>query len=327
MTEVGELMLAWMSWKEQGALAHLQDRLAWVTGIHVGGLPNWGVREWVRTVSGLGHCVADWDRGRWAMEPPTLYQVAGVSSIGVFRGRRDDRFTRLAGIEGAEFHSVSPEFTTLEPGLLPKTHYVEFLDQDAEKVAGELDLAWTGNESALVAGRLPRSSEWGRRASQPPNDCPIERFELGEGGRGSADPQFSGQFVRYGMPPSRASDGFYRWKHHRRTEYANVRAGVWTRGTRAVCTHRELSRLGRSVLTFVSSPDDWMIGEPMGTVSVPRACPLPDMQRRALMLCSGRPERVEKDAVLGLPASSFVNVPRSTAQVIARSLGQTLRVG
>lgn len=327
MTEVGEIMLAWMSWKEQGTLAHIQDRLAWVTGVHGGGLPTWGIREWVRTVSGLGHCVVDWERGRWAMEPSTLYQVAGVSSIGVFRGRRDDRFTRLYGIEGAVVHSVSPEFTTLEPGLLPMTHYVEFLDQDAERVAGDLDLAWTGNESALLAGKLSRSSGLGRCTPQPPNDCPIERFELGEGGHGSAVPQFSVQFVRYGMPPSGASDGFYRWKHHRKAEYANVRAGIWTRGTRAECTHRELSRLGRSALAFVSSPDDWMIGEPMGTVSVPRACPLPDMQRRALMLCSGRPEQVGKEVGDRPSVSSFVNVPRSTAQVIARSLGQTLRVG
>jgi hypothetical protein len=81
----------------------------------------------------------------------------------------------------------------------------------------------------------------------------------------------------------------------------------------ATGVYAALSRWGENVLSY--TPDSVN-----GTLTMPLTTPLPTLQARTAALCSGLAPRFDNGVLF------YWNVPRATAERIARSLDQTLMV-
>lgn len=304
---VGDLLLRWMSEVGSGTIADLRSRIDWICRTVNIEPPSYASGRWLRDVSSLGHCEVDWDAGHWSVAPPALVRLPTADGIAVIAGARRPRTMRsLEDVWGslATARRVPPAGDV----PLPITFYVTFRS-DAELVdaATEAGLVFAGQAAGRIARALP--------VCRP-------RVPAGPPAYGSAVGRLEATQPRDWRPASAAQtnppDGLYREQVHGRWRHITRRDGEWFACDLSTGIFAELARRKESALRW--RPDSERTGADVGTVFVDWGAPLPALHCRALVMCTGLPPRFGATATTAI----FENVPRTVADCVCTSLGQSL---
>lgn len=318
---LGDTLLQWMSWQQRGRISDVQEKLVWLASGSGVVIPQWQVREWVRVIDALGHCDVDWERERWEISPPTLSQLAGPSVLAVRTGRMDQTLERLADGEDVAVHRVTHTETVLPEILVPATLFVKPLDPDLLSISDQLGLEWVGRAYEDEAAALTPIAKGRTQIARPPDNTLLERLKVPPSADSPlGDSRGAPRFFRSQEIPFSVADGSFRWTEGRRKHHAIVREGAWFEADRAECIHLELSRLGKSSMSWRATGS---VRSGVGRVVIASGCFLPRIHARTLTLCSGVPPQVA-DSPRG--DTCYLNVPRRIAELVATALGQDLTV-
>lgn len=306
---VGDVLLRWMSEVGAGTTADLRARIDWIARTANIETRSYTSGRWLRDLSALGHCEVDWGRGRWAVAPPALVRLPSADGLAVVAGARRLR-TVLALKEF--FGSLHPARRDPPPGEvpLPKTLYATFTrESDLSDAAKAADITFAGQSAHQIARSL--SSTRPEALTGPPAfGAQLKILE-------SMQPR--------SWQPARATqvspaDGLYSEQINGKLRYLTRRGGEWFACDLAIGIFAELARRKESAIRWRADPG--REAADTGTVFVDWGAPLPPLQNRALVLCSGLPARFGTTAATAI----YENVPRSVAVRVSTSLGQPLAV-
>lgn len=318
---LGDTLLQWMSWERRGRISDVQERLVWLASGSGIVIPQWQVREWVRVIDALGHCDVDWKRERWEVRPPALSQVAGPNVLAVRTGRMDQTLERLLKCRDVTVHRLNRPKTSLPDVLVPTTLIIEPLDPDLLSISEQLGLEWVGRTYEDEAAALTPIAKGRTQIARPPDNTLLERLAVPPSADSAlGDSRGAPRFLRSREIPFRVADGSFRWTEGRRKHHAIVREGAWFEADRAECIHLELSRLGKSSMSWHATGSE---RSGVGRVVIASGCFLPRIHARTLTLCSGVPPHV---ADFPRGDACYLNVPRRIAELVATVLGQDLAV-
>lgn len=302
-----DTMLAWMSETGWGDLQDLRQRVTWLARTANRNPTKTEPGRWLRDVSTLGHAEVDWDRDRWAIAPATAVLLPASDGTVVLAGRRP--LDLVAQLE-ADFavSIVEPDANDFSRLPVPSTVYLQTeslaeLDQALRAVG----VRYVGCAARAIADRLTRV-HLGEPAGQPAWNTPVERLVTG-GARGI-------DFVR-GAPDG---DGLCRFLVNGRQHYRYRDGGDWLRTDHAAGIWWALAERREQVIRWRAERHS--NGDDIGTLFVDQGAPLPPLQARVLVLCSGLPTQFGRTARTAI----YTNIPRSVADLVARSVRQFVSV-
>jgi hypothetical protein len=300
-----DLMLSWMSETGSGEVQDLRQRVTWLARTTVRNPAPYEAGRWLRDVASLGHAEVDWDGGRWAMAPAVGVLLPASGGTAVLAGAR-----RIGLVDGLEaqvaVQTVAAEESANERLPVPSSVYIQADSVDGLAAAlKSVDAQYSGCAARLIADRLPALA-LGALAAPPSWSAQAERLVLGSGFR------FGGS-----LP---AGDGLCRLTLYGRPRYLYRSGSDWYHTDHA---HGILWALAeRNVSVFRWRLERTASGEDIGTAFVDQGAPLPPLQARALVLCSGLPTQFGNAAKTAI----YRNVPKQVAQQVADSIRQHLSV-
>lgn len=300
-----DLLLTWMSEVGSGDIRDLRQRVAWAARAADRSPKSYETGRWLRDLSALGHAEIDWQGGTWAVAPAVATLLPATGGTAVLAGsRRVGVIDRLE--ERVAVHVVRHE-SNHEGLRAPSSVFVQ-----ADSLA-ELRAALEGAR-VQYGGCAPRSIAMGLRqiALGAPAAPPA---------RGDAAEHLSARDdeVRfYSGPPT--GDGLCRTSVYGRPSYRYRSNGSWYHTDHA--TGILLDRADRRISVLRFRPDCVADSEEIGTVFIDQGAPLPPLQVRALVLCSGLPTQFGDLARTAI----YRNVPKDIALLVADSIHQQLTV-
>jgi hypothetical protein len=300
-------MLAWMSETGSGDIQDLRQRITWLARTADRNPDKAESGRWLRDVSSLGHAEIDWATGRWAIAPATAALLPASDGTIVLAGRRPLGFIDRLETDFAVC-APGPE-TDHARGLgTPSTVYIQTESlASLDHALSEIGVRYVGCTARHIADYLPQI-QLGEPAGRPAWDAHVEHLLPG-GERGI-------EFAR-GQPDG---EGLCRFKVNGRQEY-RYRAGTdWLRTTHAPGIWWALAERHEQVIRW--RPERQADTEDIGTVFIDQGAPLPPLQARALVLCSGLPAQFGNTARTAI----YRNVPLSVADLVARSVRQLIAV-
>jgi hypothetical protein len=300
-----DLMLAWMSEMGTGDVRDLRQRVAWLARNADLNPQPFETGRWLRDMSALAHVEVDWAGARWAVAPSVAVLLPSGGGTAVLAGSRRmgtvDQLSDVLSVQTLPGVSGDSRLST------PTQVYLQ-ADSIRNLIEG-LDgcgVSYGGRAAERIARRLPLL-QLGQPAAPPAYGAPVEHLEF-EGAIRFVDGRVishSGlcQITVQGRPSYlyRAGD---EWFH---TDHAN--GVLWALAENGIGVFRwRHERTG--------GPDE------IGTLFIDQGAPLPPLQTRALVLCSGKP------AAFGSMAKTAIyrNVPKSVADEVARSVRQRLAI-
>ncbi|UJP40259.1 hypothetical protein [Cellulomonas palmilytica] len=305
---IGDLLLSWMSATGSGSVRDLRRRVQWMARTSDADHSARAAARWVRDMTTLGHCEVDWQADRWSIAPSALTVLPCSDGQAALVGSR-----RAALLERLEDSNLWIEHLVQEPSgddlPMPTAILASYDSYDSLAAeAARIGAAFAGCAAVRLAARLPRIG-LGRDAAPPSwSSTTLERFE------GLDHPYFRSAAVRGGelLP-----DGLYRTEVLGRNAYLLLRDGAWHHCGRGEGVYLELARWGETTLRYRSDA----VGYPeCGSVFVDWGAPLPPLQARALVLCSGKVPRFGQAG----QTTIYCNVPIKVAHLVADSLMQKL---
>jgi hypothetical protein len=299
-----DLFLSWLSERTDGGWEAFKAAHTWLFAQSANPAriprPSWTAY----LLASLGHVEVDWRDNRWSVTAPTIAGLPSAGATAVLVGSRPrvllDRLQRLTDPDRAS-DLIVVEYTP--PGA-PKSIYIQHESVAAvTELAQRLGAQYEAFPARHLSGLLPSLAallDSARTAAEPPRGYSTERLE--ERSQSWVEADIANQpglyrFRSYGPDQYRLNDGC-RWLEIGRD------LGVWA----------ALARTRNDVLKYQRQ-------EVNGTLSVPGIARLPLLHARAAVLCSGLPP-TNVDGVI-----RYVNVPRTIAVRIARSLGQSIDQG
>lgn len=305
---IGDLLLTWISESGSGTIADFRARAAWLTRTENLDLPERAGGRWLRDVASLGHCEVDWKHGTWSVAPPVVTRLPLADGLAVLAGARRPRLIRALDDSGiyAE-HARRPGSERDIPP--PSTIIIPYeRARDLEEAAAAIGAAYSGCAAAGIATMLPPTAPTIPTAP-PAYDSQFEQLA-----------GFSPQSWTAASPRDLAlGDGLYREQINGRWQYLLRREGTWYAADLSAGVFAELARRGDTVIRW--RPDSEHHTR-TGTFIVDWGAPLPPLQARSLVLCSGFAPRFGSAAETAL----YDNVPREIATRVASSLGQTMQI-
>ena len=305
---IGDLLLSWMSATGSGSVRDLRRRVQWMARTSDADDSAQAAARWVRDMSTLGHCEVDWQADRWSIGPAALAVLPCSDGQAVLVGSR-----RAALLERLEDSSLWPERFVQKPSAddlpMPATILASYDSYDSLAVeAARIGATFAGCAGVRLAARLPRVRVGATAAPPSWSSTTLERFE------GLSRPYFR----LAAIPPAEpAPDGLYRMEVLGRHAYLLLRDGAWHHCERAEGVYLELARRGETTLRYRHDS----AGYPeCGSFFVDWGAPLPPLQARALVLCSGKVPRFGQAG----QTTIYSNVPVKVAHLVADSLMQKL---
>jgi len=295
------LLFEWMSELGAGRWADYRDAHDWL-----GASESTEVRaaQTMHTLAMLGHVESDWKSATWATAPSTLTIIPNGGAQAILVGARTRK------LMSALHTHAQDEVTDLWVEECPQRAAPSAVfvagnnESDLQRLAEALNIAYELCVGERLAAMLPELTDVlaACRTQPPVRGYDVDRYNVGR---------------RSFQPASDAvAPGFYRHTVWRRKEYRILSdEGTWHLVDFPTGVYAELRRVQENVLHYRSQATN-------GNLSVPAHFPLPALQARSAVLCTGllpSYQDVEKTNVLR-------NVPRETAISIAASLGQTLKV-
>jgi len=302
-----DLMLAWMSETVSGEVRDLRQRIAWLARNADLNPHSSETGRWLRDVSALAHAEIDWVNGRWAVAPAVAVLLPSCGGTAVLAGGR-----RLDLVERLESQlSVQTMPCDQDRSVLPTpTSVIVQADSIVELERGLADcgVRYVGKAAEHIAHRLP-PLRLGSRAAPPAWGTVVERLETG-GGDGLG-------FVKVRLD-SRV--GLWRLTVQGRPSYLYRTGSEWFHADHATGILWALSENNIPVFRWRHERTDG--AEEVGTVFLDQGAPLPPLQARALVLCSGQPTAFGDLA----KTTIYRNVPKTVAEQVARSVRQRLEI-
>jgi len=298
-----DLMLAWMSQTGSGDIPDLRQRLTWLARTADLNPKPHQTGWWLRDISSLAHTEVDWARGCWAVTPAAAALLPASGGTAVLTGRRQlYLLERLDAVLSIQIESPAGDGTGRL--ALPALVYVQADSiAELEEALSEVGVRYVGRAGEHIARRLP-PLRLGSLAAPPAWTSPIEHAEFGDN-------------VRFIKGPLR-SDGLCRITVPGRPQYLFRRGSSWFHTDHSHGILWGLSELGISVFRW--RRERTCNDEDIGSVFVDQGAPLPPLQARALVLCSGLPTAFGEAAGTAI----YRNVPKSVAESVATSVRQQL---
>lgn len=299
-----ELLLRWMSEVGSGDIRDLRDRIAWWARSRNLPATNYRTGRWLRDLSALAHAEIDWTSGRWAVTPPAAALLPGTGGTAVLTGSRRTGFhEQLKDLELAVHVADPPPTADRAIPLPPPIHVQADSMKDLERQLAAAHITYAG-EAALNIARVLNPIDLGPLAGPPSWESPVEHLRQ------------SGDDMRFdsGLP---SRDGLCRITLHGRPHYMYRRGNDWYHTDQATGILVDLAARGENVMRWKHNRE--ADGRSYGTVFLDQRSPLPPLQARALVLCSGLPATVSERAKTVI----YRNVPKEVAELVAQSVLQT----
>ena len=301
-----ELFLTWMSEVGSGGVRDLRERLAWFTRNHDFSAGASLTGRWLRDLSALGHAEIDWPLDRWAIAPAAAVLLPACGGTAVLAGRRCVGLDAL--LERTDLAFFEERAATSDDSIpVPASLFVQADSiSDLASCLATIGVRFVGEASSTIAKGL-RQIELGDRAAPPERSADVEHLDPHD------------EDVRFiSGPPS--GDGLCRYKDLGRLRYVYRRDANWYHTTHAEGILLDLAHRGVGVIRW--RQERFTNGRPIGLLFVDQASPLPPLQSRALVLCSGLPAQFPSLARTAI----YRNVPRIVAVLVAQSVHQIVRV-
>ena len=296
-----ELMLAWLSERGDGSMSQFRQSHSWLYG--GSGVRRFSPEITAHSLSILGHIEVNWRAGRWCAAPPVLTILPNAGAYALLTGGRTRTLMR-------HLEKETSEETTMYVHLHSQTDAPDAIflaiddEKDVEQLAFRLGIAYEFSVSERLSRFLPQLETVFAVAKTTP---PALGFGI---------ERFNAQSLKWHSCQASSEAGFYRidFPGHYEYRFRNGQ-GTYYAPDRATGIYMELARCGRSLLSYQREPRN-------GTLIVPIRAPIPIIQARCAVLCSGlSPTPSEHEGV-----RRFVNVPERIAQRIASSLQQHLKM-
>jgi hypothetical protein len=296
-----DLLLEWQSEVAEGTYAALSAAVEWL--FEAAAQSSWQptAAQAARLLSTLGHIEVDWQAGRWSIAPTTLARLPLAGAHALLTGSRTRPLAaKLA--EVADDRDSQVYIARHKPADGPTAVFIAADgDPGLKWFADQLDARYEYGASERIVQLLPELDSYllAARAAAMPARYGVSRFHI--------------ESLRFRVATSDHEPGLYRYETLGGAEYRLVDdAGEIFALDRARAIYACLARWGENILKFMADPVN-------GTLVVPMAAPLPDLQARAVALCSGlAPSRRGRTLC-------YANVPRRLAERVAWSLDQSLR--
>jgi hypothetical protein len=293
-----ELLLRWASECGTGMWLEFRDAQDWLFNIGQHDRRQVRATTTIHAMSMLGHIEIDWDGGRWAVAPSALTILPNAGAHAVHTGARTHRL--LGELEEA---SADGDYFAESHGQEwgPDALFVAASDEGAiEALAAELGVNYEVCVSERLAEMLPSLESYLALSKSTPaaKGYGIERFNV--------------RFLNWERAEKDGEAGLYRYDVWGRPEYRFVSDdGTFYSVDWSLGVHAELARTRRREIRYEPESVN-------GTLRVPFAGQLPTLQARTAVLCTGLMPRLQDRRW------HYPNVPRTTAEAIATSLGQAL---
>lgn len=296
-----------MSEVGSGDIRDLRQRVAWAARAADRNPKPYASGRWLRDVSALGHAEIDWQGGTWAVAPPVASALPATGGWAVLAGSR--RVGLLEHLEDLVATHVERTEITSSDGPLPVPSTV-FVQADSHRELreslAEAGVRYVGCAARRIAVGL-RQITLGAVAAPP--------------GRGDAVEHLSGSVddISFcdGMP---TNDGLCRTSIYGRPSYRYRLNGTWYHTDHSTGILIDRADRGISVMRF--RPEYTADGEEIGTVFMDQGAPLPPLQKRSLVLCSGFPTQFSDVARTAI----YRNVPKDIALLVAQSIRQQVSI-
>jgi hypothetical protein len=301
-----DLLLTWMSEVGSGDVRDLRQRVAWAARAADRSPKPYETGRWLRDISALGHAEVEWNGGTWAIAPAVATSLPATGGTAVLAGsRRVGVFGRLE--ELVAVHVETPVNSHSDPLAVPSAVFIQ-ADSVAELRASleGADIMYVGCAARSIARGL-RQIAVGARAAPPARGEAAERLSAAG----------DGVWFSSGLP---AGDGLCRLLVHGRPSYLYHSKDSWYHTDHA--TGILLDRADRGIDVMRFRPERFADGEEIGTVFIDQGAPLPPLQARALVLCSGLPTQFGDRARTAI----YRNVPKDIALMVAVSIRQRVSV-
>ena len=301
-----DLLLTWMSEVGSGGVRDLRQRVAWAARAADRSPKPYESGRWLRDISSLGHAEIDWQGGTWAVAPPVAALLPAAGGTAILAGsRRVGLLERLENLVAV--HVERPESGHDAPLPVPSTVFVQADSlRELRESLDETEVRYVGCAARSIAVGL-HQIELGTPAGPPARGDAVEHLSA------SADEV---GFLA-GMP---AGDGLCRTSVYGGHSYRYRSHGAWYHTDHATGILFNLAERGINVIRF--RPERTAEGEEIGTVFIDQGAPLPPLQARVLVLCSGLPAQFG-----GLARTAiYRNVPKEVALLVAESIRQQVSV-
>jgi len=297
-----EVLLEWTSERGSGSLDVFRQTHDWL--INTGRKRRVPAAVTTATLSRLSHMEVDWRSSTWAATPPVLTVLPDACGRALLTGARTR--TLLRSFETA----ISAEGITdlvydrRRQVDAPDAIFVAMDDEsDVEELAANLGISYEYSVADRLSRILPslNSVLTASRSTPPAAGFEVKRFEPAT--------------LHWSTCSSFSAPGLYEFLLPGYSEY-RFRASIGDFSVdRATGIYAELRRVGRNVLTYEEEGRN-------GMLIVPLDAPLPVLQARAAVMCSG----LDAGTIFGERIRKFVNLPSRVASRIAESVGQELSI-
>lgn len=254
------------------------------------------------TLSRLSHIEVDWRRSTWAATPPVLTVLPDAGGHALLTGARTRALLRHLE-EEVSAEGITNLFQDRREQLdAPDAIFIAMDDEsDVEQLASGLAISYEYSVADRLSRLLPslNSVLAVSRTVPPATGFEVKRF----------DPVA----LRWTVTSSFTAEGLYEFLLPGYSEYRFKATSGYFAVDRATGIYADLRRAGRNILKFKKETRN-------GTLIVPLDAPLPVLQARSAVMCSG----LDAYPIFSERIRRFVNVPHRIAARIAESLGQEL---
>ncbi|MCK8616129.1 hypothetical protein [Gordonia sp. C13] len=298
-----DLMLAWMSETGEGDIWDLRQRVAWLARNADLNPQPFETGRWLRDMTALAHVEVDWVGGRWAMAPAVAVLLPSCGGTTVLAGcRRLGLVEELGDLLSVQKIPCAASDSRLKT---PTQVYLQ-LDTINDLIEGlsTCGIDYGGRAAHHIADRLS-PLRLGEPAAPPAYAAPVKHLQL-DGALRFVDGRLTSQ------------SGLCQISVQGRPSYLYRNGDEWFHTVHADGVLWALAENGIEVFRWRFERVDG--DDEMGTLFVDQGAPLPPLQARALVLCSGQPPAFGELAKTAI----YRNVSRSVADQVARSVRQRL---
>lgn len=309
---VGGLLLRWASELGSGSVTDLKHGVGWLARSENLPLSQGAAGRWIRDCQSLGHLDVDWCTGRWSAAPGVLTRLPSADGLAALAGSRTTRFEeRVTRAESEDLVVIRVPSSLPESDIpVPDTWLVHYQESAAlAETAAGLGVEYSDCFAVQAAAWLPSLAP-GPPAAPPAFGSAVERYDLT-----AEQPAF--------VPVRRWElEGLYRFRRaDHRLVCQLLREGSWYSVSQERGVYLELDRQGiepRKNLRWFR--EEGQGRKRFGRLIVDWGKPLPDLQRRIAVMCTGLPPEFGPK----YRTITYRNVPRAVAERIAKSLRQEL---
>lgn len=293
-----------MSETGHGDIRGLRERIAWLAHSRNYAGHRRLTALWLRDISALAHAEIGWDSNQWAIAPATAALLPECGGTAVLSGSRRAGLRESIERDFACYVEDRP-FESDDAIPPPPSVYVQ-TDSIDELTSGlaRLNVQYVGEAASRIACQL-REITLGQLAAPPHRDTPAEHLQVTGESWSFVDGRLNG-------------NGLCRFTELGRPVYRYQRGANWYHTDHSTGILLYLAAQGISAIRW--REDRVSNGRAIGRLFVDWGAPLPPLQSRALVLCSGQPPKFSSSAQTAI----YANVPKDVADMVARSVHQAV---